>query len=528
MDEQPSAGAPPVVAVVVTRDPGPWFEDALAALGDQDYPNLSVLVVDAGGDPGVTARVASVLPGAFVRRAPGMLGFGAGANEVLDVVEGASHFLFCHDDVAPSRDSVRVLVEEAFRSNAGIVTPKIVEWDAPDRLLAVGVSVDKLAAVSPLVEAGELDQEQHDAVRDVFAGPSACMLVRADLFATLHGFDAAMSGSGDAVDLCWRAQLAGARVVTAPAARVRHRRARERGERPMPVRVAADDRRVVAARSRLRTVLKNYGVLHLLRILPQALAIGLFELVWAGITADGRRARAVAGAWTWNLGRLGELRRTRRQAQALRAMSDGELRRLQAHGSARLAAFLRTAVSGDGDGRSVASVGRELAGSVRSGSLRLPLTVWTAITVVFLVGSRHLGRIPAVGQLAPFPNSPLELWRSFMTGWRPPGLGSSPPAPLAFALLAMAGTLLLGGMGFLRQLLILGAFPVAAAGAYRLARPLGSRRVRLASVIVYLAIPVPYNALARGRWPGLIVFAVAPFLIRRLAVAAGLPPFASG
>src|SRR4051812_48845941 len=193
MDEQPSAGAPPVVAVVVTRDPGPWFEDALAALGDQDYPNLSVLVVDAGGDPGLTARVASVLPGAFVRRAPGMLGFGAGANEVLDVVEGASHFLFCHDDVAPSRDSVRVLVEEAFRSNAGIVTPKIVEWDAPDRLLAVGLSVDKLAAVSPLVEAGGLDQEQHDARPDVFARPPARLLLPAALFATPPCFAAAPS-----------------------------------------------------------------------------------------------------------------------------------------------------------------------------------------------------------------------------------------------------------------------------------------------------------------------------------------------
>src|SRR3954468_5083041 len=220
MDEQPSAGAPPVVAVVVTRDPGPWFEEALAALEAQEYPNLSVLVVDAGGDHGLTARVASVLPGAFVRRAPGALGFGAAANEVLDVVEGASHFLFCHDDVAPSPDSVRVLVEEAFRSNAGIVTPKIVEWDAPDRLLAVGITVDKLAAPSSLVEPGELDQEQHDAVRDVFAGPSACMLVRADLFSTLGGFDVAMTGHGDDIDLCWRAQLAGARVVVVPGARV--------------------------------------------------------------------------------------------------------------------------------------------------------------------------------------------------------------------------------------------------------------------------------------------------------------------
>ena len=28
---------PAVVAVVVTNDPGPWFEEALASLGSQDY-----------------------------------------------------------------------------------------------------------------------------------------------------------------------------------------------------------------------------------------------------------------------------------------------------------------------------------------------------------------------------------------------------------------------------------------------------------------------------------------------------------
>ena len=254
MDEQPSAGAPPVVAVVVARDPGPWFEDALTALGAQDYPNLSVLVVDAGGHSGLTARVASVLPGAFVRRAAGTPGFGSAANEVLEVVEGASHFLFCHDDVAPAPDAVRVLVEEAFRSNAGIVTPKLVEWDRPDRLVAVGLAVDKLGAPSGLAEAGELDQEQHDGVRDVFAGPSACVLVRADLFSTLGGFDVAMTGHGDDIDLCWRAQLAGARVVVVPGARVRHRAAGHHGERRAEA-ATGEDPGAIEARNRLRMVL---------------------------------------------------------------------------------------------------------------------------------------------------------------------------------------------------------------------------------------------------------------------------------
>ena len=53
MDPQPSA--PPVVAVVVTCDPGPWLEDALSALASQDYPNLSLLVIDAASTDDPTA-----------------------------------------------------------------------------------------------------------------------------------------------------------------------------------------------------------------------------------------------------------------------------------------------------------------------------------------------------------------------------------------------------------------------------------------------------------------------------------------
>ena len=47
MDPQPSA--PPLVAVVVADEPGEWFEEALQAVGSQDYPNQSVLVIDGAG-----------------------------------------------------------------------------------------------------------------------------------------------------------------------------------------------------------------------------------------------------------------------------------------------------------------------------------------------------------------------------------------------------------------------------------------------------------------------------------------------
>ena len=57
--------APAVVAVVVTRDAGPYLEATLAGLGAQDYPDLTILVVDAGSTEDPTGRVAVVLPGAL-------------------------------------------------------------------------------------------------------------------------------------------------------------------------------------------------------------------------------------------------------------------------------------------------------------------------------------------------------------------------------------------------------------------------------------------------------------------------------
>src|SRR5690349_11759096 len=220
---------PPVVAVVVTHDPGPWFDSALAALTAQDYGDLSILVIDAASTDDPTNRVAAVAPEAFVRRLAVDPGWAAAANEALGMVQGAAYLLFCHDDVAAAPDAVRLLVEEAYRSNAGVIGPKVVDWDEHTRIVSVGETIDKVGVVAPLVDPGELDQEQHDAVRDVFAVDGCFVLVRADLAVSLGGFEPKLWPHGEDIDFCWRAQVAGARVMVAPAARASHRGATRNG-----------------------------------------------------------------------------------------------------------------------------------------------------------------------------------------------------------------------------------------------------------------------------------------------------------
>ena len=131
-------------------------------------------------------------------------GFGPAANQAMKLVEGAGFFCFLHDDVALAPSSISELVAETYRSNAGVVGPKLVDWDRPNVLQHVGLSADRIGVTLDTAEIGELDQEQHDAVRDVFCLPTACLLVRIDLFRALGGFAPDIDYFGDDLDLCWR------------------------------------------------------------------------------------------------------------------------------------------------------------------------------------------------------------------------------------------------------------------------------------------------------------------------------------
>ena len=520
MDPQPYA--PPVVAVVVADEPGEWFEEALASLRDQDYPNQSVLVMDSGGGGGgdLSRRVASVLPDAYLRRIETRSGFAAMANDVLETVKGASFLVFCHDDVALAPDAVRLMVEEALRSNAGVVGSKIVEWDRPDRLLDVGLAVDKTGACTQVVERGELDQEQHDGVRDVFAVSATCMLVRADLFGELGGFDATMGDHGADVDFCWRAQLIGARVVVTPEARARHRL-----ERSEPVDAGIDR---LVTRNHLRSMLKNYSLLHLVRVLPQAAVVSVFEAVIALLARRWAEAGELVSAWAWNLRHLPELRSLRRAVKRSRAVPDSEVRRLQVRGSVRLTFYLQRRLHAEERAQALVAAGHELVDTVVGrGPVRAATMLLAVVALAVLVGTRDLlgGRLPAVGELAPFPRV-STLLSHYVSGWRTTGMGSEWAAPPLFGVLGLAGSLLLGNVDLLQKILVLGAWPVAAVGMWRLARPFDSTLARVVGVIAYLVVPLSYNSLARGVWGGILAYAAAPWLLLQLLRLARLEPFA--
>ena len=511
--------------VIVSHDPGLWFDEMLESLAAQDHPLAAVTVVDTGSEADPTARVQRFLPQSAVLRLEDNTGFGAAANQVLqrlDPYPGPAYVAVCHDDVVLAPDALRLLAEEAVRSNAGIVGPKYVDWDDPARIRQVGLLVDKTGVPVPTVEAGELDQQQHDTVQDVFAVPGGCVLVRQDLFRAVGGFDAEMSFCYEHVDLCWRSRVAGARVAVAPAAVVGHRQ--QLSERIPPPLVARLHRR-----HRVRTLLSVYGGWHSLRVIPQALVLSALELVSALVTGHLGQARQIAGSWGHNLVRLRSIWRRRQDMGRARRVSDAHIRLSQARGLAPVTLLLarrRTTGGRVGLGRGSSSEGDALW--TRLSRSRGSLVVGIAALVLILLSARSLisGGIPAAGGLAQLGSS-SDLLNGWWSDFRPVGLGQEGYAPTGLAVLTLLSWLFFGETDLLRTVLIVGMVPLGALGMWRLMAPFGALWVQVVALGVYLANPVSYNALANGVWSALLLYGAAPWLMRAVLFGAEITPFVS-
>ncbi len=518
--QRQSVEAPPVVAVVVASNPGEQFAEMLRSLGDQDYDNLSVLVIDAGSEYPIADRVAAVLPEAYLHRLTGDPGWSVAANQSIELVSGSPFLLFCHDDVVLDERCVSTLMGELYRQNAGIAGPKMVEWEDPRRLLQIGMGSDRFGVLVDQVERGEFDQQQYDDVRDVFVAPGGVQLIRADLFVALGGFDPAITKIGEDLDICWRAHALGARVLAVSDAAARHRES-------MDDRISGRERHKLATRHRLRTVMVTATGRSRFTVVPMAMLLVLLEGIYYLLSGRRGSGRDMFGAVGWNFTRLGEIRRRRRALRQIRQKSEREVRELQIGGSAALNSFSRGQFTAGQDRFSgfLGAIRSSFQGE-DSGSLRDATVLAMGIAVLLAFGGRHLltrGVVP-VGQFPVVPGAG-ELFAEWWGGWRSAGTGGPGNPPTALLLLAIGRSLFFFAPGLFDTLLEVGPVVVGIFGAYRLARPLGSARAGAVAAVLYAVSPLIVAAYGGGRWESLVVFAASPYLVGSLLRIQGVSPY---
>lgn len=248
-----AAPAPVLIsAVVVVRDGSSWLAECLGSIARQTTPPSRLVIVDVGSSDTSLAiatahrEVRQAVGDVIVVEADGGLSLGAAIERGIAALPrtSATEWVWVlHEGAAARTTSLELLVKAARQSpSVGIAGPKIVGWDEPRRLIELGVLITRSGRRIASPARGEADQGQHDGRTDVLAVATNGMLVRRDVFTELGGFDPAFDPYGAGLDLGWRAQLAGHRVIVVPGSSVRDASLLDLG-RPGRPRLGEIDRR---------------------------------------------------------------------------------------------------------------------------------------------------------------------------------------------------------------------------------------------------------------------------------------------
>ena len=513
---RPSANSPTfsVQAVLVVSDRSAQLDETLAALAAQDYPNLSVSVAllgdRGGGAAELSRRIAAFLPDAHVCQvsSSSTAGFGAAANAAIAATPDAAQkmlFLFCRQDVVLEEDAVSQLVAELEKINAGIVAPKLVDRRNPRRLADMGFGIDRTGGRLHKATPGEYDQGQRDSIEQVFGVSSACMLIRSDLFFALGQFSTEIASHGEDLDICWRAHLAHAQVVVAVKAVAKI----------LPQPASAEESRM-RMRHQVFSLLTCTGATASFLAVPAAMLVHLIESLTALIFGQSRLMFNIVGAWVWNLARPWKIWKRRAEIAPYRIVGDEGMRKQQDGSFAELKQFMRMQTAEGGIKQSV----RRFREWGNKSATRRAVLVWAVLLSVLGFGSRHLlsRGIPEIGEFVALPSRAGELFSQWFSSLQTGGLGSDGFSSIALGVLGFFSSALFGEMGLARTLMILGTIPFGALGIVRLLSSLGSRRVGWVGATVYLALPLPYNAVSMGAWSALVLYGLLPWIISLAAM----------
>lgn len=188
----------------------------------------SIVVADNGSSDDSVPFVRERYPQVELLLLDRNYGFAEGYNRALSQIE-ADCYVLLNSDVEVEEGWLDPLVArlEADECIAALA-PKILAYERRCDFEYAGAAGGFLDCFGypfcrgRILDTIEKDHGQYDTAREVFWASGACMVVRADLFHKLGGFDGDFFAHMEEIDLCWRMQLAGYRVMVEPRSRVFH------------------------------------------------------------------------------------------------------------------------------------------------------------------------------------------------------------------------------------------------------------------------------------------------------------------
>lgn len=192
-------------------------------------PNtVDLFVADNGSTDDSIRFLTANYPDIRIIRLEKNLGFAGGYNQALSKIE-ADIYILLNSDIEVTENWVDPCLKMfEVHENLGALQPKIrslLNREYFEYAGAAGGFIDILGypfCRGRLFNTLEKDNGQYDESAEIFWATGAALFVRADLFHDLGGFDRRFFAHMEEVDLCWRIQNKGYKVMYTPDSTVYH------------------------------------------------------------------------------------------------------------------------------------------------------------------------------------------------------------------------------------------------------------------------------------------------------------------
>ena len=219
----------PLVSIVILNYNGAkYLAQFLPSVLATSYPNFEVVVADNGSSDDSIQLVKASFPTVKIITNTTNEGFAGGYNWALEKV-AAKYYVLLNSDVSVDAHWLDPMVDLLESNDSiGACQPTILSYNNTEVFEYAGAAggwIDSLGypfSRGRVFDVCEKDEKQYDNAAPIFWATGACMMIRAELFHAMQGFDASFFAHQEEIDLCWRIQLAGYQIYACPVAKVYH------------------------------------------------------------------------------------------------------------------------------------------------------------------------------------------------------------------------------------------------------------------------------------------------------------------
>lgn len=219
----------PEIAVVILNYNGRnHLQNFLPSVLASTYANLRVIIADNASTDESVAFVKENYPSVEVLTHAVNEGFAGGYNWALQEVV-SDYYVLLNSDVSVTPGWIEPIIS-LMESDPFIAAcqPKMLSWSEPGNFEYAGASggwIDPLGypfSRGRVFDVCEKDEGQYNDACPVFWASGAALFVKARLYHELGGLDKTFFAHQEEIDLCWRLQLAGYRIMVCPQSVVYH------------------------------------------------------------------------------------------------------------------------------------------------------------------------------------------------------------------------------------------------------------------------------------------------------------------